>query len=44
MFTEEMLMTEIKIGDRMKIPGHAMFHPESGHFGKVVYLDENGKT
>jgi hypothetical protein len=40
----EMSMTEIKIGDRMKIPAHTVFHPESGHSGKVVYISEDGKT
>ena len=40
----EMSMMELKVGDRMKIPAHTVFHPESGHFGKVVYISENGKT
>ena len=40
----EMSMMEIKIGDRMKIPAHTVFHPESGHFGKVVYISEDEKT
>ena len=44
MFMEEILMTEIKIGDKMKIPVHTVFHPEVGHFGKVVYISEDGKT
>ena len=44
MFMEKMSMTEIKIGDRIKIPAHTVFHPESGHFGKVVYISDNGKT
>ena len=35
---------EIKIGDRMKIPTDKKFHPEAGHFGKVVWISENGKT
>ena len=39
-----MLITEIKIGDKMKIPADNKFHPEAGHFGKVVWISENGKT
>jgi len=39
-----MLITEIKIGDKMKIPVHSVFHQEAGHFGKVVYISEDGKT
>jgi hypothetical protein len=39
-----MLITEIKIGDKMKIPSDQKFHPEYGHFGKVVWISENGKT
>jgi len=39
-----MLITEIKIGDRMKIPADNKFHPEEGHFGKVVWISENGNT
>jgi len=39
-----MLMTEIKVGDKMKIPVHSVFHQEAGHFGKVVYISEDGKT
>jgi len=37
-------MTEIKLGDKMKIPVHSVFHQEAGHFGKVVYISEDGKT
>jgi hypothetical protein len=37
-------MTEIKVGNRMKIPVHSVFHQEAGHFGKVVYISEDGKT
>ncbi|MCZ2809567.1 MAG: hypothetical protein O2V44_09460 [Candidatus Bathyarchaeota archaeon] len=37
-------MTEIKLGDRMKIPVHSVFHQEAGHFGKVVYISGDGKT
>jgi len=36
--------TEIEIGDRMKIPADNEFHPEAGHFGKVVWISEDGKT
>ncbi|NIQ07657.1 MAG: hypothetical protein GWO20_18665 [Candidatus Korarchaeota archaeon] len=39
-----MLITEIKIGDRMKIPADKRVHPEGGHFGKCVWISENGKT
>lgn len=39
-----MLITEIKLGDKMKIPVHSVFHQEAGHFGKVVYISEDGKT
>jgi hypothetical protein len=38
------LITEIKIGDRMKIPAHKVLHPEEGHFGEIVYVSEDGKT
>ena len=44
MFTGETLITEIKIGDKMKIPASPKFHPEAGHSGKVVYISEDGKT
>jgi hypothetical protein len=39
-----MLITKIKVGDRLKIPVHSVFHQEAGHFGKVVYISEDGKT
>ncbi len=39
-----MLITEIKIGDKMEIPADNKFHPEFGHFGKVVWISEDGKT
>jgi len=39
-----MLIMEIKIGDRMKIPADKKFHPEAGHLGKCVWIGENGKT
>ena len=42
LFREEMLMTEIQIGDKMDIPVHSVFHQEMGHVGKVVYISENG--
>ena len=32
------------LGDRMKIPADIKFHPEAGHFGKVVWISEDGKT
>ena len=28
----------------MKIPADKKFHPEAGHFGKVVWISEDGKT
>ena len=39
-----MLLTEIKIGDRIKIPADNEFHTEAGHFGKVVWISEDGKN
>jgi len=39
-----MLTTEIKIGDKMKIPADQKIHPEHGHSGKVVWISEDGKT
>jgi len=39
-----MLITEIKIGDKMEIPADNKFHPEYGHSGKVVWISEDGKT
>jgi hypothetical protein len=39
-----MMLTEIKLGDRIKIPVHSIFHQESGHFGKVVYISEDKNT
>jgi hypothetical protein len=39
-----MLITEIKIGDEMKIPADQKFHPEHQHSGKVVWISEDGKT
>jgi len=38
------VITKIKIGDKMKIPADNKFHPEAGHFGKVVWINEDGKT
>jgi ribosomal protein L21E len=38
-----MLIKKIKVGDRVKIPVHSVFHQETGHFGKVVYISEDGK-
>ena len=37
-------MTKIKLGDKMKIPVHSVFHQEAGHVGKVVYISEDGLT
>ena len=44
MFAEDMMMTKLKIGDKMQIPVHSMFHQEAGHFGKVVYISEDEET
>ena len=44
MFMEDVLMANLKIGDRVKIPVHKVFHQEAGHFGKVVYISEDGET
>ncbi len=44
LFREGMLMAEIQIGDKMKIPVHSVFHQEAGHFGKVLYISEDGNT
>jgi hypothetical protein len=44
MFMEDGLMANLKIGDRVKIPVHKVFHQEAGHFGKVVYISEDGET
>jgi len=38
------VITEIKIGDKMKIPANQKFHPEHGHSGKVVWISEDRKT
>ena len=38
------MITEIKIGDKMKIPADNEFHPEAGHFGKVVWISEDVKN
>jgi hypothetical protein len=38
------LITEIKIGDKMKIPADPKFHPEYGHSGKVEWISEDRKT
>jgi hypothetical protein len=39
-----MVMMKIKVGDKMKIPVHSVFHQEAGHVGKVVYISEDGNT
>jgi hypothetical protein len=44
LFAEDVLMANLKVGDKMKIPVHSVFHQESGHFGKVVYISEDGET
>ena len=37
-------MADLKIGDRMKIPVHSVFHQEAEHYGKVVYISEDKET
>ena len=37
-------MVNLKVGDKMKIPVHSVFHQESGHSGKVVYISEDEET
>ena len=44
MLMEDALMANLKIGERVKIPVHKVFHQEAGHFGKVVYISEDGET
>ena len=44
MFMEDALMANLKIGERVKIPVHKVFHQEAGHLGKVVYISEDGET
>lgn len=44
MFAEEVLMAKLKVGERVKIPVHQVFHQEAGHFGKVVYISEDEET
>ncbi len=39
-----MLIIEIKVGDRMKIPADKKIHPEAGHFGKCVWISKDRKT
>jgi len=39
-----MWMVDVKLGEKMKIPVHSVFHQEAGHFGKVVYISEDGET
>ena len=38
------MKTGIKLGDKIKIPAHKVLHPESGHFGEIVYVSEDEKT
>ena len=40
----EQVMAELKIGDRMKIPVHSVFHQEAEHYGKIVYISEDKET
>jgi ribosomal protein L21E len=39
-----MLMAKLKVGEKMKIPVHSVFHQESGHVGKVVFISEDCET
>lgn len=39
-----MLMKELKVGDKVTIPVHRVFHQETGHVGKVVYISTDKKT
>ena len=39
-----MLMKKLKVGDKVKIPVHSVFHQETGHVGKVVYISADEKT
>ena len=34
----------VKIGDKIKIPSHSVFHQEADHLGKVVYISEDEST
>jgi len=38
------LIKEIKVGDTVKIPVDERSHPEGGHFGKCVWISEDGIT
>ena len=44
LFGEQILIKKLKVGNRVKIPMHKVFHQETGHIGKVVYISEDGKT
>jgi len=37
-------MAKVKVGDKVKIPVHSVFHQEAGHIGKVVYISDDGNT
>ncbi len=39
-----MSIPKMKIGDKVKIPSDARFHPEREHSGKVVWIGEDGKS
>jgi hypothetical protein len=39
-----MFIPKMKIGDKVKIPSDARFHPERGHSGKVVWIAEDEKS
>ncbi|HDQ06762.1 MAG TPA: hypothetical protein ENN36_08615 [Candidatus Bathyarchaeota archaeon] len=44
MFVEDVVMKKLKVGDKVKIPVHDVFHPEAGHVGKVVYISGAAKS
>jgi len=41
---EEPSIPKIDVGDHIKIPVHKVFHPETGHIGKVVHISPDRKT
>jgi hypothetical protein len=41
---EEIILKKVKLGEKIKIPAHSVFHQESGHMGKIVYVSDDGNT
>ncbi len=37
-------MKKVKVGEKIRIPAHSVFHQESGHIGKIVYVSDDGNT